>query len=140
MFLVTVTHEPKKIEDFIHFSAEAIDYNSVTTKPDVKIDMTVIYPLQSPKFKYLGQSCLNIKLQSNYFISGLIRILKSGKIMIQATDIDYLKTSMINANLSENSSVVIPNAPSIIDIIDDDLDSAQVPEKLTAPIKTFVTT
>ncbi|RIB10568.1 hypothetical protein C2G38_2105722, partial [Gigaspora rosea] len=121
VYLVTINRDPKRIEEFIHFGAEAVEYNSVTSKPDIKMDMTIVYPLNSPKFKYLGHLGSNIKPRANYFVSGLIRFSKSGKLIIEATDIDYLKTSTINVNLSESSSLATPNAPSIIDLIDDDL-------------------
>ncbi|CAG8677212.1 43837_t:CDS:2, partial [Gigaspora margarita] len=104
----------------------AMEYNSITFKPDIKMDITIIYPLKSLKFKYLGDLGSNIKLRANYFVSGLIRFSKSGKMIIEATDVDYLKTSTINVNLSESSSLPIPNAPSIIDLIDDDLNLANL--------------
>ncbi|CAG8602726.1 2592_t:CDS:2 [Cetraspora pellucida] len=107
IYSVTINHEPKKVNEFIHFGAEAIEYNSVTTKPDIKMDIIIVYPLQSPKFKYLGPLGSNLKLRANYFVSG--------------------------------SSLVTPHAPSIIDLIDDDLNSAnsQVPEESTKHLKTF---
>ncbi|RIB19755.1 hypothetical protein C2G38_2035809 [Gigaspora rosea] len=46
----------------------------------------------------------------------------TGKIMIEATDIDYLKTSTIGISGTESSRSTT-NIPSIIDIIDDDIDS-----------------
>ncbi|CAG8702585.1 18855_t:CDS:2, partial [Dentiscutata erythropus] len=105
VYLVTVNCKPKQIEDFIYFGAETIEYNSVTSNSDIKMDMTIVYPLKSPKFKYL------------------------------ATDIDYLKTSAININLVKSFSLATPNAPSIIDLIDDNLNSAnpQTSEKSTKP-------
>ncbi|KAF0459158.1 hypothetical protein F8M41_000803 [Gigaspora margarita] len=42
--------------------------------------------------------------------------------MIEATDIDYLKTSTISISGTESSRSTT-NIPSIIDIIDDDIDS-----------------
>ncbi|CAG8766368.1 14248_t:CDS:1, partial [Racocetra persica] len=136
VYSVTINREPKKIEEFIHFGAEAVEYNSVTTKPNIKIDMTIVYPLQSPKFKYLGYLGSNIKLRTNYFVSGLIRFSKSGKMIIEATDIDYLKTSAIN--LTESTSLVTPNTPSIIDLIDDDLNPANS-QTFEEPAKLFKT-
>ncbi|RIB19924.1 hypothetical protein C2G38_2244875 [Gigaspora rosea] len=64
-----------------------IKYNSVTSKSDIKIDMTIIYPSESPKFKYLGKLGSNIKL------------------------------------CGTKSSQSTTNTQSIIDIIDDDIDS-----------------
>ncbi|RIB21032.1 hypothetical protein C2G38_2079361 [Gigaspora rosea] len=123
VYSVTINRDPKRIEEFIHFGAEAVESNSVTSKPDIKMDITIVYPHNSPKFKYLGHLGSNIKPRANYFVSGLIRFSKSGKMIIEATDIDSLKTSTININLSESSSLATPNAPSIIDLIDDDLNS-----------------
>ncbi|CAG8773016.1 30773_t:CDS:2, partial [Racocetra persica] len=76
MYSVVVNHVPKGVNEFIHFGAEAIEYNSVTSKPDVKMDLTIIYLSQYPRFKYLGPSGLNIKLRSTYFISGLFKFSK----------------------------------------------------------------
>ncbi|CAG8753936.1 25605_t:CDS:1, partial [Dentiscutata erythropus] len=117
------------VTDFIHFGAETIEYNSVTSKPDVKMDLTVIYPSQSSRFKYLGPSGSNIKLRSTYFISGLFKFSKTVKMMIEATDIDYLRTSSINITTSKSSSLTASNKPSIIDIIDDDIDSTVIQPK-----------
>ncbi|KAF0433287.1 hypothetical protein F8M41_005098 [Gigaspora margarita] len=44
--------------------------------------------------------------------------------MIEATDIDYLKTSTISISASESSYSTTADAPSIIDIINNDIDSA----------------
>ncbi|CAG8668434.1 2436_t:CDS:1, partial [Racocetra fulgida] len=123
MYFVTATRQPKNVGDFIHFGAETIQYNSVTGNSDIKMDMTIIYSLHSSRFKYLGHLGSNIKLRSNYFVSGLFKFSKSGKMMIEATDIDYLRTSTINIGGSESSHSTMSNAPSIIDIIDDDIDS-----------------
>jgi hypothetical protein len=49
--------------------------------------------------------------------------------MIEATDIDYLRTSIINVTTSESSSSSTTNMPSIIGIIDDDIDSIIVQPK-----------
>ncbi|CAG8662913.1 22091_t:CDS:2, partial [Cetraspora pellucida] len=89
---MVINQEPKEITNFIHFGAETIEYNSVT----------------SP-------SGSNIKLQSTYFIS--------------ATDIDYLRTSSINIITSKSSSLMAFDKPSIIDIIDDDIDSTVIQPK-----------
>ncbi|RIB11777.1 hypothetical protein C2G38_2102729 [Gigaspora rosea] len=97
-YFVTVNHAPKNVGELIHFGVETVQYNPVTGNSEVKMDITVIYPHQSVRFKYLGS---NIKLRSNYFVSGLLRFSKSGKIMIEATDIDYLKTSTIGISASK---------------------------------------
>ncbi|RIB11987.1 hypothetical protein C2G38_2102189 [Gigaspora rosea] len=123
MYFVTVNRAPKNVGELIHFGVETVQYNSVTSNSEVKMDITVIYPHQSVRFKYLGHLGSNIKLRSNYFVSGLLRFSKSGKIMIEATDIDYLKTSTIGISASERSYSTTADAPSIIDIIDDDIDS-----------------
>ncbi|CAG8851420.1 38077_t:CDS:2, partial [Gigaspora margarita] len=104
LYSVIVNHEPKKVANFIHFGVETVEYNSVTGKSDVKMDMTIIYPSESPRFKYLGEL---------------------GKIMIEATDIDYLKTSTISISGTESSRSTT-NTLSIIDIIDDDIDSVSI--------------
>ncbi|CAG8509299.1 4049_t:CDS:2, partial [Dentiscutata heterogama] len=85
---------------------KTIQYNSVTGNSDIKMNMTIIYSLNSSRFKYLDH------LHSN-----------SGKMMIEATNIDYLKTSSINISRSESSRSTISDALLIIDIIDDDIDS-----------------
>ncbi|CAG8785281.1 44238_t:CDS:2, partial [Gigaspora margarita] len=123
MYFVTVNRGPKNVENFIYFGVKTVQYNSITSTSNVKMDMTIIYLLNSPRFKYLSHLGSNIKLCSNYFISGLFKFSKSGKIMIEATDIDYLRTSTINIAASESSYSKVSDTPSIIDIIDDDIDS-----------------
>ncbi|CAG8824630.1 514_t:CDS:2 [Gigaspora margarita] len=122
MFSVTVTHNPKQVDKFIHFGIECVEYNSVTSTPNVKMPMMVLYPSKSMRFqKYLGPTGSNIKLNNTYLILGLIRFLTSGKIMIEATDIDFLKTLNVNYSTYESSSTV-PGIWSIFDIIADDVD------------------
>lgn len=128
MYSVIVSREAKEVSEFVHFGAETIEYNSITGKPDVKMDFTIIYPSKSPRFKYLGPSGSNIKLRSTYFISGLFRFSKTGKMMIEATDIDYLRNSNISITTPE-SSLSTTDTPSIIDIIDDDVDSIMQPKQ-----------
>ncbi|RIB10747.1 hypothetical protein C2G38_2205284 [Gigaspora rosea] len=123
MYFVSIKHEPKNIGNFIHFGVETVQYNSVIGASNIKMDITIIYPLDSPRFKYLGHLGSNIKLYSNYFISDLFKFSKSGKIIIETTDIDYLRTSTININASESSYLAMTNTLSIIDIIDDNIDS-----------------
>ncbi|CAG8551009.1 5146_t:CDS:2 [Dentiscutata erythropus] len=129
IYSVVVNRDPKEVTDFIHFGAETIEYNSITSKPDVKMDLTVIYPSESSRFKYLGPSGSKIKLRSTYIVSGLFKFSKSGKMMIEATDIDYLRTSSNNITTSESSSLTASDKPSIIDIIDDDIDSPVIQPK-----------
>ncbi|CAG8829199.1 40047_t:CDS:1, partial [Gigaspora margarita] len=123
MYSVTVNREPKSVEEFVHFGVESIEYNSVTGNSNVKMDMIIIYPQQSPRFKYLRNLGSNIKIRSTYFVSGLFKFSKSGKMIIEATDIDSLKTPTVNISRIESSSSTIANTLSIIDIIDDDIDS-----------------
>ncbi|CAG8533274.1 965_t:CDS:2, partial [Racocetra persica] len=124
MFSVTVNRKPKELDEFIHFGVESVEYNPVTGTPDVKMQMTVLYSCHSTRFqKYLGASGSNIKLRTTYFVSGLFKFSQSGKMVIEATDIDYLKTSNANYIASESSSSVLPGARSIIDIVADDIDS-----------------
>ncbi|CAG8689587.1 16995_t:CDS:2, partial [Racocetra fulgida] len=113
---------------------ETVEYNS----PNIKMDMTIIYPHKSPRFKYLGDLGSNIKLRSSYVISGLFKFSKSGKMMIEATDIDYLKTSTISINQSESLSSITANGSSIIDIIDDDIESIAI-QKLQKPPGSYET-
>ncbi|CAG8798713.1 11094_t:CDS:1, partial [Gigaspora margarita] len=47
----------------------------------------------------------------------------SGKIMIEASDIDYLKTPLLTFNAPEISSSSLSNTRLIFDIIADDIDS-----------------
>ncbi|CAG8483905.1 28576_t:CDS:1 [Gigaspora margarita] len=128
MYLAIVSREAKEVSEFVHFGAETIKYNSITSKPNVKMDLTIIYLFQSSRFKYLGPLGSNIKLHSTYFVSGLFRFSKSGKMMIEATDIDYLRTSTIGITTPESSSLTA-NTLSIIDIIDDDVNSIMQPKQ-----------
>ncbi|CAG8699650.1 14077_t:CDS:1, partial [Dentiscutata heterogama] len=101
-----------------------VEYNAVTRTPNVKMQITVLYSSQSVRFqKYLGPSGSNIKLGNTYFISGLIKFSTSGKMMLEATDVDYLKTLNMNYNVSESSSSTGPSTRTIIDIIADDVES-----------------
>ncbi|CAG8522447.1 43302_t:CDS:2, partial [Gigaspora margarita] len=49
------------------FDTKTVQYNSITGNSEVKMDIIVIYPYQSVRFKYLGHLGSNIKLRSNYF-------------------------------------------------------------------------
>ncbi|CAG8436431.1 85_t:CDS:2 [Scutellospora calospora] len=96
-----------------------IAYSSIidSSNPNCEFDISDV------PINYLGS---NIKLQSNYFVSGLLKFSKSDKIMIEATDIDSLKTSTINITRTESSQSATEGAPSIIDIIDNNLDSITI--------------
>ncbi|CAG8594232.1 28905_t:CDS:1 [Racocetra persica] len=133
MFSAFVTRASKKVADFIHFRVECLEYNSVTSTANVKIQMTAFYHSQSTRFKkYLDPLGSYIKLDHNYLISDLIKFSTSGKIMIEVTDIDYLKTLNTNNNMFESSTSTISNTKSIIDIISDDIKFSVKPDTSTA--------
>ncbi|CAG8546514.1 44357_t:CDS:2 [Gigaspora margarita] len=48
LYSVIANREPKKVANFIHFGVEIVEYNSITSKSNVKMDMTIIYPSESP--------------------------------------------------------------------------------------------
>ncbi|CAG8512774.1 26964_t:CDS:2 [Gigaspora margarita] len=132
MISVTANCKPKEVEDYIYFGVESVEYNSVTSSSAVRMQMTVLYSSQNIRFqKYLGTSGSNIKLGNTYFVSGFFKFSKSDQIIIEATDIDYLRTSALNYNIFKNSSLVDSKHRSIIDIIADDIKSifAQTPLK-----------
>ncbi|CAG8779482.1 26400_t:CDS:2, partial [Dentiscutata erythropus] len=66
----------------------------------------------------------NIRITNTYLVSGLFRFSDSGKIMIEATDIDYSKMPLLTFNTPEISSSSSSNTRSIFDIIANDIDSA----------------
>ncbi|CAG8841770.1 32783_t:CDS:1, partial [Racocetra persica] len=101
---------------------ECVEYNSVTGSFNIKMEMIILYASQSVKFKHLGESGLNIKVGNIYLISEFVKFSDSGKIMIEATDIDYQKSSIYNSNVIEIPSDK-PKSRSIIDIIADDIES-----------------
>src|SRR6185437_13003544 len=87
------------------------EYNSVTGTANVNMQMTVFYPSHSVRFqKYLGPLGSNVKMGNAYFISGLFKFSRSGKIMVEATDIKYLKIPHLNCNTSEGPSMLVSNA------------------------------
>ncbi|CAG8730774.1 28930_t:CDS:2, partial [Racocetra persica] len=100
--------KPKETEGIIHFGMECTEYNSVT--------------------RPLGP---NIKIGGTYLISGFFKFSQSGKLMIEATEIEYLKITQLNYNIPESSSSSVSNTRSIIDIIADDIDSitTEIPPK-----------
>ncbi|CAG8838904.1 24242_t:CDS:1, partial [Gigaspora margarita] len=123
MISVVVNRNPKRTEDFIHFGAECTEYNSVMGSSNIKMDMTILYPIQSTRFKHLGSLGSNIRVANTYLVSGLFRFSDSGKIMIEASDIDYSKSPLLTFNTPEISSSSLSNTRSIFDIIVDDIDS-----------------
>ncbi|CAG8751911.1 14842_t:CDS:1, partial [Dentiscutata heterogama] len=123
MFYVSVNRIPKDKEDFIYFDAECTKYNSVTGSSNIKMDMTILYPSKSTRFKYLVLLGANIKSENKYIISGFVKFSDSGKMIIEVTDIDYVKSTDFNYNIVESSSSTKSNTWSIIDIIADDIES-----------------
>ncbi|CAG8515194.1 14228_t:CDS:1, partial [Racocetra fulgida] len=108
-------------------------YNLVTSTANDKMQITAFYHSQSIRFeKYLGLLGSYIKLDHNYLILGLIKFSTSGKIMIEAMDIDHLKTLNTNKNMFESSPSTIFNTKSIIDIISDDIKFSVKPNTSTA--------
>ncbi|CAG8614754.1 21750_t:CDS:2 [Racocetra persica] len=103
-----------------------------TSTANVKMQMTAFYHSQSTRFeKYLGPLGSYIKLSHNYLISGLIKFLASGKIMIEATDVDHLKTLNMNNNIFESSPSTMSNTKSIINIISNDIEFSVKPDTST---------
>ncbi|CAG8478650.1 26395_t:CDS:1, partial [Racocetra persica] len=136
IFSVIANYKPKEIEDYIHFGMESVKYNSVTGTPNIKMQMTVLYSSQAIRFqKYLNIAGSNIKLENIYFVSGLFKFSKSGQMIIKATDIDYLKTSNLNYNASENFTLIASGPRLIIDVVADDIESTttQILFKHTEP-------
>ncbi|CAG8738675.1 3312_t:CDS:1, partial [Racocetra fulgida] len=123
---VSVNRSPKRTKDFIHFGAESIEYNSVTGLFNIKMEMIVLYSSKSVKFKHLGISGINIKIRNTYLISGIVKFSDFGKMMIEATNINYEKISNSNFNMPETSSNNITKIRSIIDIIADDAESRTI--------------
>ncbi|CAG8713806.1 43165_t:CDS:2 [Gigaspora margarita] len=64
----------------------------------------------------------SVTIGKHVFRVGLFKFLKSGQIIIEATDIDYLRTSTLNYNTFKNSLINSRNR-SIIDIVADDIES-----------------
>ncbi|CAG8768672.1 7894_t:CDS:2 [Gigaspora margarita] len=109
MISVIVNRKLKEVKNYVHFRVESVEYNSVTSLSDVKMQMTVLYSSQATRFqKYLG-------IQAR----------------VLTTDINYLRTSTLNYNTFENSSLINSKSRSIIDIIANDIESvsAQIPLK-----------
>ncbi|CAG8758278.1 22972_t:CDS:2, partial [Dentiscutata erythropus] len=108
MFSVVVKRVPKEVEGFIYFGIETIEYNNVTGSSNIKMQMTVLYSSKSKRFQnYLGTSGSNIKLNNAYIISGLIKFSQTGKMVIETTDIKYIKTPNLNYNVLGNDVELI---------------------------------
>ncbi|CAG8474837.1 6201_t:CDS:2 [Dentiscutata erythropus] len=106
-------------EEFIHFGVECVEYDSVTGTSIVKIEIIILYNSQSMRFKYLDASGINIKIRNTYLISGFIKFSDSGKLMIEATDFDFLKSQIYSSNITKISSDKSSKSHSILDIIAD---------------------
>ncbi|CAG8642032.1 14881_t:CDS:2, partial [Dentiscutata erythropus] len=92
-------------------------------KPEREFDMTSV---SSMRFKHLDLLGINIKVTNNYLISGFIKFSDSSKMLIEATDIDYSKSSIYNLTVPEISFDKIQKTYSIIDIIADDSKSTEI--------------
>ncbi|CAG8563358.1 12522_t:CDS:2 [Dentiscutata heterogama] len=68
------------------------------------MEIIVIYSTQSVRFRHLGVLGSNIKRRNTYLISGLVKFSDSGKIMMEASDIDYQKLPLYNLNTFNNQS------------------------------------
>ncbi|CAG8777801.1 17992_t:CDS:2 [Gigaspora margarita] len=80
----------------------------------ISVIVNLLYSSQATRFqKYLGTSGSNIKLGNGYFVLRLFEFSKSGQIIIEATDIDYLRTSTLNHNTFENSFLI--NSKTLVD-------------------------
>ncbi|CAG8700008.1 1301_t:CDS:2 [Gigaspora margarita] len=137
MFSVVVNRKPKQLEEFIHFGIECNEYNPVTGNSGVNMQITVLYHAEFVRFKkYLGHLGSNIKIGSMYLVLGLFKFSMSGKMMIEATDIDYLKTSNANYNTYENFFLFTPSTRSIINVIADDVETitTQTPKTVKSMI------
>ncbi|CAG8661929.1 17088_t:CDS:2, partial [Cetraspora pellucida] len=86
-------------------------------------------PKETEDFIHFGIVGANIKVGNKYTISGHVKFSDLGKMMIEATDIDYVKGSEFNYNTSENSSSIKSNVRSIINVIADDVESTSLPIK-----------
>ncbi|CAG8787024.1 25502_t:CDS:2 [Gigaspora margarita] len=141
IFSAVVNRKSKQLEEFIHFGVECIEYNPVTGNSGVNMQLKVLYHVKSVRFKkYLGHLGSNIKIGSTYLVSGLFKFLMSGRMMIEATDIDYLKTSNVNYNTYEKFSLSIPSTRSIIDVIADDIETitTQTPKTVESTITLLI--
>ncbi|CAG8507547.1 36520_t:CDS:2 [Racocetra persica] len=79
--------------------------------------VVICTPKQLQEFIHFGIECT--KYNS---VTGLFKFSTSGKMMVEATNIDYLRTSNVTHNTYENFSSNF-STQSIIDIIADDIES-----------------
>ncbi|CAG8817568.1 24911_t:CDS:2, partial [Gigaspora margarita] len=115
--------DARKPECEFDMKVSLLEYNAITGSSNIKMEMIVLYIFQSVRFKHLGLLGINIKTANNYLISGFIKFSDSGKILIEATDIDYQKSSIYTPTASEISPDKSQKTCSIIDIIADDIES-----------------
>ncbi|CAG8743236.1 12151_t:CDS:1, partial [Ambispora leptoticha] len=94
MFNTTVICDLNTMGETIHFGVETKEYNSCTGNRDIYMPITVFYPIQHTRFNHLRA---NLKIGKPLMISGFLHIIKSTTIMVEATDIDYLRQE-INYN------------------------------------------
>ncbi|CAG8790527.1 12408_t:CDS:2, partial [Cetraspora pellucida] len=80
------THKLKEVENFIYFGVETVEYNSVISLPNAKMQMMK-----------------------------LIKFSQTDKLVIETTDIEYIKT--LNYNVFRSSSLMMPRSQLIIDIV-----------------------
>ncbi|CAG8751819.1 8049_t:CDS:2, partial [Gigaspora margarita] len=136
MITVCINRTPKITEEFIHLRADCIEYNSVTGSSNIKMEITILYESQSVRFKHLGASGINIKTGNIYIISEFIKFSDSGKMIIEATDIDFQKFPTNYPNTPE----ILPDKPkthSIIDIIANDIDPVTAQTSNQSSFKTM---
>ncbi|CAG8645646.1 919_t:CDS:2 [Gigaspora margarita] len=114
MITVCVNHTPKKTEEFIHFGADCIEYNSVTRSSNIKIKITILYNSQSVRFKHLEATGINFqKYPTNHYNMPEISSDKSKTrsiINIIADNIDPVTTQTSNQSSSKMMpAFIIPN-------------------------------
>ncbi|RIB08983.1 hypothetical protein C2G38_2269298 [Gigaspora rosea] len=91
-------------------------------KPKCEFDMTGV-PVCDPYLMVSANVNHYPKKLKNSSISGVIKFPDSSKILIEATDIDYQKSSIYTPAVSEISPDKSQKTRSIIDIIADDIES-----------------
>ncbi|RIB21038.1 hypothetical protein C2G38_2034720 [Gigaspora rosea] len=98
MFNVTVTRDLKTSGDTVHFGVETHEYNSCTGNRDIHMPITVFYPVQRSRFNHLSS---NLKINKPLMVSGFLHLIKTTVIMVEATDVDFLKQET-NYNITKN--------------------------------------
>ncbi|CAG8583120.1 17946_t:CDS:2 [Cetraspora pellucida] len=124
-FIIENSEQCMSIAYATNISNENSNYEFEFTSIPICIPHCMFYilvnctPKQTEGFIHFGS---NIKVGNTYLVSGLFKFSNSGKMMIEATDIDYSKSFFLNSNISRISSSMSSNSRSIIDIIADDID------------------